>query len=240
MSAHRIFQFASLLIATLALTATARADETLYTDGPVSGANWGFQIDSSFQVEDSFTLTTASTLTGVTYGNILATGNTGTSVEWAIVGSEGSQTPVCPGCSGTATLTPDGMFSVIVPPGVEVIGVNQEFALPDVALSAGNYWLELQHEVYTGNGGTLWDVNGGPSGSWANGVGDTTGSNCALSSGPGTCANSFTIFGTTSDASPSTTPEPSSLALLGSGLTLLAAQIRRRYHLHPPAPFVGA
>jgi hypothetical protein len=219
----RALRTASLLIAVSTIALAANADVTLYSDGAPSGAYSAWTINYGFQVQDSFNLSSASTLTGVTFGSWLSTGDTASAVDWAIVTTEGTQTLACAGCSGTATLTPDGSFSVTGFSGFS--GVDQSFSLPDLSLSAGTYWLELQNLVTNDGDPGYWDMNGGPSSVWENSFNDQTGSNCSQGNGPGTCSNSFTIVGTTGAAA---TPEPSSLALLGSGLTLLAAEIRRR------------
>jgi hypothetical protein len=162
-------------------------------------------------------------LTSVSFGNWLYSGDTASSVDWAIVGSEGSQTPVCGGCSGTASLTAGA-------PTVNSFGfdvMDQSFLLSGLNLAAGTYWLELQNLVTNSGDPGYWDENGGPSSVWQSGSGDLSGANCTAAIGdpPGACSNSFTINGTNSTG---VTPEPGSVALLFSGVMLIGAEIRRR------------
>jgi hypothetical protein len=217
----RTARFFTLLIAISAIGVAAKADTTLYSDGPINGTYDAWTINSGLQVEDSFTLSSASTLTGVTFGNWLAAGDTASTVDWAIVGSEGSQTPVCGGCSGTASLTAGDTFANGF--GFDVI--DQSFSFASFGLAPGTYWLELQNLVTNSGNTGYWDMNGGPSSIWESVYGDQTGGNCSEDSGPGTCSDSFTIMGTTTTGA---TPEPGSLALLFSGVTLIGAEIRRR------------
>ncbi|HEX4156683.1 MAG TPA: PEP-CTERM sorting domain-containing protein [Acidobacteriaceae bacterium] len=219
----RCTQILTLLIALGASAAAAKADTSLYSDGPTNGTFAGWTINYGFQVEDSFSLSSASTLNSVTFGNWFYTGDTGSSVDWAIVGSEGSQTPVCGACSGTASLS--GVFDLNNGFGYDVY--DETFSLPSLNLAAGTYWLELQNEVASNGDPAYWDQNGGPSSVWENPLGDVSGSNCTVATGQasGSCSDAFTIYGTSSTG---VTPEPSSLALLVSGITLLGAEIRRR------------
>jgi hypothetical protein len=215
---NRSVRFLSLLIALSAIGVAARAD-TLYSDGPINGTVAGWTINQGFQVEDSFTLSSASTLTGVTFGNWLFYGDSASSVDWAIVGSEESQIPVCAGCSGTASLTAGTTFDN--GEGYDV--VDQSFSFASLGLAPGTYWLELQNEVVSNGDPGYWDMNGGPSSIWDSGADDQSGTNCTIA--PGACSDPFTIMGTTTT---SATPEPGSLALLFSGVTLIGAEIRRR------------
>ena len=213
---------AIFLVATLALA--ARAD-TLYTNGPTNGTYSALEISTPTPVEDSFTLTSASTLTSVTFGNWVLSGQTALTVEWAIVGSEGSLTPDCATCSGTASLT--AVTAPVTNGNYQVL--DQSFALPSVALSAGTYWLELENETTNGvDEIAFWDENGGPSSVWYSLYGDLSGSNCTtvFQQPAGSCSNAFTIYGT---AAASSTPEPASLTLLGSSITLLGLELRRRF-----------
>jgi hypothetical protein len=223
---NRSVRFLTLLIAVSAIGVAAKAD-TLYSDGPIDGTYSSWTINFGFQVEDSFTLSSASTLTGATFGNWLIGGDTASSVDWAIVGSEGSQTPVCGGCSGTASLTAGATFLNSF--GYDV--VDQGFSLGSLNLGAGTYWLELQNLVTNNGDPGFWDMNGGPSSIWENTLGDQSGANCTSGAGPGTCSDSFTIMGTTTTGA---TPEPGSLALLFSGVTLIGAESSN------PSPFTLA
>lgn len=232
----RIFSRSKLLlfVALCSMSAlTMRADSILYTDGPINGTFSAFYVDSNspFKVEDSFTLSSASTLTSVSFGNWLYRDDQALTVNWAIVGSEGSQTAVCAACSGTGTLT-EGTTSFYNVQRYRV--VENSFLLPNINLPAGTYWLELYNEtttIHLVGAGAAWDMNGGPSMVWNSGLGDVSGDNCTNNDNStypsGACSNAFTIYGT-SNAVISGTPEPSTLALLGSGAALVATQVHRR------------
>jgi hypothetical protein len=95
-------------------------------------------------------------------------------VRWAIIGTGGSQAPVCGTCSGSAALTAGTSFTN--PFGVTV--VDQSFSLPDLSLSSGTYWLELFGLVTSDGSAGYWDMNGGPSLAWESEFGDVSGANC--------------------------------------------------------------
>ncbi len=205
----------------------ARADDVLYSDGAVNGTYNAWPINAGVQVEDSFTVS-SSTITGVSFGNWITTGDTASTIEWSIVGSEGSQTPVCAECSGIASVS--GVLLTSSPAFGDIY--DESFSLPDITLGAGTYWLELQDEVVSNDGAGAWDMNGGPSDVWDSDFGDVSGPNCTAAGvtlgttlAPGTCSNSFEIFG-----SPSTTvSEPDSLVLFAMTLLGLGvARVRRR------------
>lgn len=214
------------LVALIVVTAiTVKADTVLYTDGPINGTYGSHLISFPYQVEDSFALSSASALTSISFGNWIYSFDTALTVDWAIVGSEGSQAPVCAACSGTGTLTArtssiNGVWKV----------VDESFLLPASNLPAGTYWLELQNEITAHGFPASWDMNGGPSMVWQIDNHDVSGSHCtaAYPLPAGACSNSFTIYGTPNTVISSTTPEPSSLALFGSGAVLIVTQVRRR------------
>ena len=217
----------SLLSAALSgiamIAGSAANASVLYTDGPVNGTYSAWTINFGFQVEDSFSLAGSSTLTGVDFGNWLS-GDTASTVDWAIVGTEGSQTPICGACSGTAALTAGTSFTNTL--GYNV--VDQSFSLPNLSLGSGTYWLELQNLVTSDGEPGYWDMNGGPSLAWESAYGDVNGANCTTDQGlpSGACSNSFDILGTA--GSLTAVPEPISLSMFGAGLLGLGFIYRRR------------
>lgn len=195
----------SLLIAVSGAPLLASADVVLYNNGPNNGTIAGVPISNGDQVQDSFTLGSASTLDGIAFANWLPIGDSASSVDWAIVTTAETQTLACLTCSGTATLS----SGISVSHGLYDV-VGQTFSLPGISLDAGTYWLELQNEIVTNGDMGGWDENGGSSQAWSSLLGTVP-------------SESFTIVGTSA-----ATPEPGSLALLGSGLAFVAADIRRR------------
>lgn len=196
--------------------------DTLYDDGAISTVHGSWVLYSYVQVQDSFTLASDSVLTGVTFGNWVDKGTAALTVDWIIVGSEGSQTPACGSCFGTAALTV--VASVPSQNGSDVY--DEGFSLPNLDLNAGTYWLGLGNEITSNNDPGSWDINEGPSEAWHNILGDVTGPGCAgkIQTSATSCSSSFTILG-----SPvADTPEPDALVLLGSGLVFIGTRMRRR------------
>ena len=209
----------SIITAVLLLAAPIARADTIYTDGPTNGTFSALTINNGVQTEDSFTVAATSTLTSVTFGDWVTDGDQALSIEWAIVPSEGSQTPVCSTCSGTANLT-----GVLDTTNSLAKVYDETFSLPDITLAPGTYWLELQDELLSEGDAAYWDINGGPSMVWNSAVGDLSNNACNVSS-TGTCSNAFTIYGTVDAAA---TPEPGSLTLFGAAAVVIATQLRRR------------
>ena len=86
------------------------------------------------------------------------------------------------------------------------------------SLNAGTYWLNMQNAVVSSGDPVYWDENDGPS--------------TAVDSSLGTIGSeAFTLLGghgTGTTSTTGTTPEPSSILLVGSGILGLAAVLRRR------------
>jgi len=138
----------SRLFAILSLASAAAAGAPFYMNG-LPNMDSGNEMTSRIQAED-FTLNEAMTLTGVRfwafYYTDLAAGYLGT-VEWTIHEGGGGQ-------PGTALFF--GLATPTVSSGAsnccDGIPALLEFALPDVPLASGTYWLALHNGPVTGTG----------------------------------------------------------------------------------------
>ena len=84
----------------------------------------------------------------------------------------------------------------------------------NVSLGAGTYWLTLSAGASTNGNWLAWDVNSGPSQAVHNVNGNVR-------------SEAFTIYGT----SGTSTPEPGTLIMFGSGIIGLAGVLRRKINL---------
>jgi hypothetical protein len=166
------------------------------------------------EITNSFTLTSGATVTGATLGLWLNSGDTPTTVTWAITNapdpaffSGGAPGPAAGDVtSNLFSLTPEG--SLI---GYDLYQVS--FSIPSVPLSAGTYWLEIDGVATQMGLGAYWDESDGPSTSYGGDAGPLP-------------SETFQILG--EPAGSIATPEPSSFLLLGSGLAGLAGLIKRK------------
>jgi predicted small secreted protein len=201
----------ALLVAASFLLSTPASAGVLYDNGLVNGGPidyWG--IYWSYVVSDTFTLAGTSTLTGVNLDISIASGDIPDHLYWRISdtfldtygGTQASLTDVTKLCTGCVTRnnSPADTYSA-------------SFSLPDVVLGPGTYFLTL-------DGSNYWDVSNGPSAAYQNGF--------ALADylTPGSHSNSFQILG--DGPAPTGVPEPASIAMLLSGLALVAGLARRK------------
>ena len=203
--------FLALAVAAFFLLGAPASAGVLYDNGLVNGGNldyWG--IYYGYVVSDSFTLAGTSTLTGVNLDISIASGDIPDYLYWSI-----SDSPVDTATGGTQAFLADvtnvciGCMLINNSPGDTYFA---SFSLPDVAVGPGTHFLTLDWSDYL-----YWDVSNGPSQAWVNGYN--------YGDGKTTYSNSFQILGTTND---SATPEPASIAMLLSGLALVAGFARRK------------
>jgi hypothetical protein len=194
---------------------------TLYDNtGPTSyGNNFYpyFAINDGMSVADSFTLSSSATVTGVNFGAWLNEDDTMSSVEWLVTTSAFGGTTEG---SGTATVT--GTYMGPLPGDMGYDIYKNSFAIPDLSLTAGTYYLQLQNGVTAFGMGVGWDAGNGPSDAVMQWSGSTTDLK-DYEGNAGSNSETFQILG-----DPTVVSEPSNFLLLGTGLAGLAGLIKRK------------
>ncbi len=205
------------LLAAICLTLAAVpavAQQDLYDNGPVNGETSAWQINFGYAVSDAFATGYNTSRSNVKSSNIavwVEPGDTPTSISW-LFGTTPFSSNIA---SGTSPLTVTNSF--INQFGYQVDTVSFSTAVSN--LSQGNYWITLENATTADGAPLYWDENSGvgcqslgcPSQAQANGVGTIP-------------SEAFTIEGSPAGS----TPEPNTLALLGSGFMGLAAFLRCR------------
>jgi hypothetical protein len=213
----------SLTILCLALTAYA-GTTTFYNDGGIDGNDNGFYISGpnlpnpagSFQdISNGFISLATGTANHLEFGEWVLSGSTPTGVDW-----EGGTTAFSSTNSGH--ITQNSGNSVLLFTNGFGYGIYDVNATVNIPMTAGSeYWLTLSNATNTGSTQSgAWDLagpNGGPATCNFRQSGTNYGS-CGLG------GESFTLTG----QSQSTTPEPSSILLFGSGILGLAGVLRRK------------
>ena len=213
-------RIASLTILCLALAAVPAFAQWSYDNGRINGTTDAWTINFGYVVSDTF-FTNASNpvVTGFSAGVWEFPGDSVTSVDWSLTGSENAPCPseLCFG-SGTAVAKDTFISTNQFGYDIDVITVSGL----NVQVSGGVLgWLNLQNAVVPSGDPVYWDENSGA------GCGGTNCPSSASESAVGTIpGEAFTIGGTS--GSQGTTPEPSSIMLFGSGILGLAGVLRRK------------
>jgi hypothetical protein len=197
-------RIASLTILCLALAAVpAFAD---YSNGAINGSVDAWTINFGYVVSDTFVADSSSVL-GFQFGVWEFPGDVLSSVDWSITSGENSGTIYGSGTASGGNLVDQFISSNQYGYNIDKITVTGL----NVAVTSGTtYWLNLQNAAVPSGDPVYWDENSGPSAA----------SESALGTIP---SEAFTV-----NTQTTTTPEPSSIMLLGSGLLGLAGVLRRK------------
>ena len=153
----------------------------------------------------------AATVTGVNFAAWMEPGDTLESAEVSITSSEfGGTTYFDQIVSFTQSGCATNNFGFNV--------CTESSVFPGISLNSGTYWLNLQNAATNEGDPVYWDESNGPSSASHNDIGTVP-------------SESFTINGnsdTSSGTSSGSTPEPTTLMLLGSGLVGTLGWLRRR------------
>ena len=221
----RVISVVFLTILCLALGTTAFAG-TIYSEGPVLGDDNGLFIDGpggpfGQSISDGFVArinAAGDTTTRVYFGEWVLAGTTPTGVTWAIGNNNFSGPLTAAAGFGSSLYCTSGGS------GCDNFGYDiyiSHFSISGTPFTAGDtYWLTLTNATDNrGDGDNAWDITSpGPATcDVEHGV--------IVPGGGGGCGFAGESFTITSGGG--TTPEPSSILLLGSGILGLAGVLRR-------------
>src|ERR1700678_3327833 len=200
-----------LAVFALCLAVIPAAAQTLYSNGPVNGTTDAWTINFGFVVSDSFTVPGGGAL--VDQVNFYAWTFPGDVLETAEVSITSSEFGGTTYSDQIVNFTQSGCSTNQL--GFNVC-LESSTGLTLINLAAGTYWLNLDNATLNDDGDPIyWDENSGPSSASENSVGTIP-------------SEAFTIYSNDSIMSTtSTTPEPTSVMLWGSGIIGLAGAIRR-------------
>jgi len=202
-----------------------------------------FQFNSGFATANSFSLNANSTLNTIdiwVWETAPASGlhvDDLTSVDWFVQYDNGSTNYPFDGGfagfgTGTAGSSMTGTFvkAISLPGdgGPEVFDIYEEaIMVPDLLLYANQtYWLTLNAGVTTDGKPVYWDQSNGGSIGYIWGGGNPPANVDTFSSGG---SESFILLGDPASGSGAgSTPEPGTVTMLGGGLLVMAAYLRRK------------
>ena len=222
-------RISTLLLTILCLALTASAGTTFYNDGAIDGNDNGFFISgpnfpnpagSVQDISNGFVSAATGSANQLEFGEWIASGIAPTSISYEL-GTSAFGTDL--GSGTVAQNSGNSHFLFANSFGYDIYDVT--IGITPAALTAGNtYWVSLSNgDDAQHSGSEAWDLPNGGSGGPAtcnfrqSGVND---GNCGLG------GEAFTLTGNTT--TPTTTPEPSSIMLFGSGILGLAGVLRRK------------
>src|SRR5664279_3069114 len=129
----------------------------LYSNGPIDGNSYAWQINFGHVVSDTFfAIGGTSYLTGLSFGAWLFPGDYGYTAEVSITSEEFGGTSYF---DQVLTFSQESCFTNVY--GYSVCTETANF--PNLFLDAGTYWVNLQNAGDSNGDPIYWDENSGPS-----------------------------------------------------------------------------
>jgi PEP-CTERM motif len=212
----RIVLLSLLCLGLLAVPAVAQSD--LYDNGPLNGNTDAWTINFGFVVSDSFINSSGNnTFNGFEFWAWVFPGDSITSVDLEI-GTAPGDSSLFPDTTIALTQVGSCLSNNF---GFDVCEYEGTFSGTTLPPGAPPLWVSIQNAVVPSGDPAYWDENSGvgcsgagcPSLGYENTVGTIP-------------SEAFTLLGTSTVTS--TTPEPSSIMLFGSGILGLAGLLRRK------------